>query len=166
MFEWLKTILILPFNVVVIIPSLILYLSNYSYKMPNKVFLIIGIILFILGLFLAIWTMVLFNNIGKGTPAPWNPPKNLVIEGPYCYVRNPMIIGILLILTSEYFLLNSIQILWWVILFFIINNIHFRIFEEKQLEKNFGEDYIKYKKNVPMWLPRLTPWRPTPYTRK
>ena len=160
MLEWFKTILILPFNVVVIIPSLILYFSNYSYRMPDKVFLITGIILFISGLFLAIWTMVLFNNVGEGTPAPWNPPKKLVIEGPYCCVRNPMIIGILLILTSEYFVLNSIQILWWVILFFIINNIHFHVFEEKQLEKNFGEDYIKYKKNVPMWLPRLTPWRP------
>lgn len=157
--EWLKSILVLPFNVVVVIPSLILYFSGYNYNTPEKVFLISGILLLIFGLYLAVRTMVLFNNVGKGTLAPWAPPKNLVVEGPYCYVRNPMIIGVLLILISEYFLLNALPILWWAVLFFIINNIYFRIYEEKQLKKNFGEDYIKYKKNVPMWIPRLTPWK-------
>lgn len=159
MFEWMKSILILPFNVAVVIPACILYFSNYHYKMPDKVFLIIGIFLLIAGLFLAIWTMILFNNVGKGTLAPWNPPQKLVVEGPYCYVRNPMIIGVLLILTAEYFLFNAVQILWLVILFFVINNIYFYVFEERQHENNFGDDYRKYKKNVPMWIPRFTPWR-------
>lgn len=103
--------------------------------------------------------MVLFNNVGKGTLAPWNPPENLVVKGPYCYVRNPMIIGVLLVLISEYFLLNAIEILWWAVLFFIINNIYFYVFEERQLENRFGEEYKKYKKNVPMWIPRFTPWK-------
>ena len=156
MFEWLKTILVLPFNVVVIIPALILYFTDYYYIKPDKVFLIAGVLLLVSGLFLAGWTMILFNNVGKGTLAPWNPPKKLVVSGPYCYVRNPMIIGILLILISEYFLLNAIQIFWWAVLFFIINNIYFYVFEEKQLENNFGEAYIRYKKNVPMWIPRCT----------
>ena len=159
MLKWFMSILILPFNVAVIIPALILYFSNYNYRAPDTIFLIAGICILIAGLFLAIWTMVLFNNVGKGTLAPWNPPENLVVEGPYRYVRNPMIIGILMILLSEYLLLDAVQILLWAVLFFIINNIYFRIYEEKQLKKNFGEDYIKYKKNVPMWIPRLTPWK-------
>ena len=159
MFEWLKSILALPFNVVVIIPFLILYFSDYQYKEPEKIFLTAGVLTLAAGLFLAVWTMILFNNIGKGTLAPWNPPKKLVVEGPYCYVRNPMIIGVLLILIAESLILNSIQIFWWVVLFFIINTIHFYIFEEKQLENNFGEDYKNYRKNVPMWIPRFTPWK-------
>ncbi len=158
MFEWFKTILILPFNVIVVIPFFILYFSNYHYHIPDGVFIVIGCIILIAGLFLAGWTMMLFNNIGFGTPAPWNPPKNLVIEGPYCYVRNPMIIGVLLILLAEFFLLHAVQILWWVIIFFVINTIYFRVFEEKQLENNFGDDYRRYRQNVPMWIPRFTPW--------
>ena len=159
MLEWLKTILLLPFNVVVTIPCFILYFSGYHYNSPDIKYLIAGILLLSAGLFLAGWTMVLFNNIGKGTLAPWNPPENLVVKGPYCYVRNPMIIGVLLVLISEYFLLNAIEILWWTVLFFIINNIYFYVFEERQLENRFGEEYKKYKKNVPMWIPRFTPWK-------
>lgn len=159
MLEWLKTILLLPFNVVVIIPCFILYFSGYHYNSPDIKYLIAGILLLSAGLFLAGWTMVLFNNVGKGTLAPWNPPENLVVKGPYCYVRNPMIIGVLLVLISEYFLLNAIEILWWTVLFFIINNIYFYVFEERQLENRFGEEYKKYKKNVPMWIPRFTPWK-------
>ncbi len=159
MLEWLKTILLLPFNVVVTIPCFILYFSGYHYNSPNIKYLIAGILLLSAGLFLAGWTMVLFNNVGKGTLAPWNPPENLVVKGPYCYVRNPMIIGVLLVLISEYFLLNAIEILWWTVLFFIINNIYFYVFEERQLENRFGEEYKKYKKNVPMWIPRFTPWK-------
>lgn len=159
MLEWLKTILLLPFNVVVTIPCFILYFSGYHYNLPNIKYLIAGILLLSAGLFLAGWTMVLFNNVGKGTLAPWNPPENLVVKGPYRYVRNPMIIGVLLVLISEYFLLNAIEILWWTVLFFIINNIYFYVFEERQLENRFGEEYKKYKKNVPMWIPRFTPWK-------
>lgn len=159
MLEWLKTILLLPFNVVVTIPCFILYFSGYHYNSPDIKYLIAGILLLSAGLFLAGWTMVLFNNVGKGTLAPWNPPENLVVKGPYCYVRNPMIIGVLLVLISEYFLLNAIEILWWTVLFFIINNIYFYVFEERQLENRFGEEYKKYKKNVPMWIPRFTPWK-------
>ena len=158
MFEWFKTILILPFNVILVIPFLILYFSNYHYQIPDGVFIVIGSIILIAGMFLSGWTMVLFNNTGCGTAAPWNPPKNLVIEGPYCYVRNPMIIGVLLILFAEFFLLNAVQILWWIIIFFVINTIYFRVFEEKQLENNFGDDYRRYRQNVPMWIPRFTPW--------
>lgn len=160
MHEWLKTILLLPFNVIVIIPGIILYFSHYQYKMPSLNFMIIGIALLVTGLFLAGWTMILFNNFGKGTAAPWNPPKNLVIEGPYCYVRNPMITSVILILLSEYFLLGAIQIIWWLLLFFLINNIYFSLFEEKQLENKFGDNYKEYKKNVPRWIPRLTRWKP------
>lgn len=153
--EWLKAIIILPFNVTVVIPSLILYFSKFQYNIPNIIQIIFGIILFIFGLFLAIWTMILFNTIGKGTLAPWAATKHLVIEGPFKITRNPMITGVLSILTAEALILNSINLLYWMIIFFIINCIYFKLFEEKQLERNFGQEYLEYKKKVPMWIPKF-----------
>lgn len=153
--EWLKAIIILPFNVTVVIPYLILYISKFQYNIPNIIQIIFGIILFIFGLFLAIWTMILFNTIGKGTLAPWAAPKHLVVEGPFKIVRNPMITGILSILTAESLILNSINLFYWMIIFFIVNCIYFKLFEEKQLERNFGQEYLEYKKNVPMWIPKF-----------
>lgn len=153
--EWFKAIIILPFNVTVIIPSLILYFSKFKYNIPNILQLIAGIVLLFCGLFLAIWTMILFHKIGKGTLAPWAHTKKLVVQGPFKYVRNPMIIGILSILISESLILNTSNIFYWAVLFFIINCIYFKAFEEKQLIRNFGEEYIEYRKNVPMWIPKF-----------
>ena len=153
--EWIKAILVLPFNVTIVIPLIILFICEYEYTYSGAVFLIIGVSFLILGAFLAIWAMILFQRIGRGTLAPWAATKKLVIEGPYKYVRNPMIIGVLLILTGEAFILNTRFIFYWMLTFFIINCIYFKLFEEKQLEKNFGVEYLEYKKNVPMWFPKL-----------
>lgn len=153
--EWIKAIIILPFNVTVIIPLLILYFTKFQYRVPNIVQLILGVLLLLLGLVLAIWTMVLFQKIGKGTLAPWATTKHLVVEGPFKFVRNPMITGVLLILTAESIILNTMCIFYWAALFFVINCVYFKLFEEKQLERNFGEEYLEYKKNVPMWIPKI-----------
>lgn len=153
--EWIKAIIILPINVTIVIPYLILYFSKFQYNIPNIIQIIFGIILFIFGLFLAIWTMILFNTIGKGTLAPWAAPKHLVVEGPFKIVRNPMITGVLSILTAESLILNSINLFYWMIIFFIVNCIYFKLFEEKQLEKKFGQEYWEYKQKVPMWIPKF-----------
>jgi protein-S-isoprenylcysteine O-methyltransferase Ste14 len=102
--------------------------------------------------------MKLFNGHGKGTAAPWAPPKFLVIAGPYKYVRNPMIISVLMMLAGEALLLNSIHIFWLLMLFLFANMIYFPCFEEKGLEERFGTGYLEYKHNVPRWIPRITPW--------
>ena len=153
--EWIKAIIILPFNVTVVIPCLILYFSKFRYNTPNIIQIILGIVLLSFGLYLAIWTMILFNKIGKGTLAPWAATKHLVVEGPFKITRNPMITGVLCILTSEALILNSLNLFYWMLIFFIINCIYFKLFEEKQLERNFGQEYLEYKKNVPMWIPKF-----------
>ena len=153
--EWIKAIVILPFNVLVIIPALILYFSNYKYSFNGFIPVVIGILFLIFGLTFAIWTMRLFNNIGKGTAAPWAPPKFLVAEGPYKYVRNPMITAVLSILLAESLILNSFAILCWFGGFFILNAIYFPLFEERQLKERFGDEYVEYMRKVPRWIPRL-----------
>lgn len=158
MLQWIKAIIILPFNVLVIIPSIILYLNSYSYSYSGRFHLGIGILFLLVGLFFAGWTMLLFDRIGKGTAAPWAPPKNLVIRGPYKFVRNPMITAVFSILISEYFLLNTSLVLYWLGAFILINMIYIPFVEEKKLEKLFGQDYLEYKRNVPRWIPRFSPW--------
>ena len=158
MFEWIKTIIILPMNVLVFIPFLVLYFTKYTFTKPDIWQIVVGCTLLIFGLSLAFWTMRLFATKGQGTAAPWNPPKNLVVEGPYRHVRNPMITSVLVMLISEAILLSSYVILALFVIFWLLNTIYFPLFEEKDLEKRFGDDYLKYKKNVPAWIPRITPW--------
>jgi protein-S-isoprenylcysteine O-methyltransferase Ste14 len=112
------------------------------------------------GLTVMVITISSFIRLGKGTLAPWAPPKNLVIRGPYRYVRNPMIIGVLTFLIGEAICFQSKIILVRAVCFFVINTIYFIIYEEPNLEDRFGENYCAYKKHVPRWLPRLAPYHP------
>ena len=77
----------------------------------------------------------------------------------YAYVRNPMITGIFLILTGEACLLGSYAIGIWTVLFLVINLIYFPLSEEPGLRARFGKEYDTYCKNVPRYIPRLTPWK-------
>jgi protein-S-isoprenylcysteine O-methyltransferase Ste14 len=67
----------------------------------------------------------LFVQVGRGTPAPWDPPQRLVVEGPYRYVRNPMISSALMMLAGEVLLLGSWPIAVWLLAFFVGNTLYF-----------------------------------------
>jgi protein-S-isoprenylcysteine O-methyltransferase Ste14 len=105
-------------------------------------------------------TISLFANVGEGTLAPWDPPRNLVARGVYRYVRNPMISGVIFILLGEAILLGSLPVLVWFLIGFAVNAIYIPLIEEKRLERRFGDEYLAYKRNVPRWIPRLRPWTP------
>ncbi|KPJ99240.1 MAG: hypothetical protein AMJ60_05705 [Desulfobacterales bacterium SG8_35] len=159
----LKPILILPGTVLVLVPSFILFAyrnTHYSHKLadPDRFIFWLALAAAGPGFFLAVWTVKLFTKFGQGTPAPWDPPKKLVVRGPYRYVRNPMITGVLFMLASETMLFQSWPIFFWLLFFFLLNAFYFPLFEEKSLENRFGADYLEYKKHVPRWIPRLTPW--------
>ncbi|UCD65666.1 MAG: isoprenylcysteine carboxylmethyltransferase family protein [Deltaproteobacteria bacterium] len=161
----LKTIIILPGTVLVFVPTLILiatYNTRFSFELigPDRLLFWPGLAAAGLGLFLAVWTVTLFTKFGQGTPAPWDPPQKLVIRGPYRFVRNPMITGVLSMLLAETLLLKSWPIFLWLLVFFLLNSVYFPLVEERSLEKRFGADYLEYKKHVPRWIPRLTPWKP------
>ena len=157
---WIKAIVILPFNALVVIPCLFLYFSGYALRFNTVPLVALGAVLGIAGLGLAGWTMCLFEKVGKGTAAPWEPPKKLVVRGPYRHVRNPMITSVLVMLLSEYLILDAPAVLIWLGVFFAVNTGYFPLFEERDLEKRFGEAYLEYKRNVPRWIPRLTGWSP------
>ena len=156
--EWIRTIIILPGSVLVFFPALALSLSDYRWEFNSIPLFATGIVLSCAGLSLAAWTMWLFAKRGQGTAAPWNPPKKLVVEGPYRHVRNPMITSVLILLVSEALLLNSWLPMGIFALFLGGNMLYFPLVEEKNLEKRFGQDYLTYKCAVPRWLPRITPY--------
>lgn len=158
--SWIKAILALPFNATVTIPAILFIFSGEAFVLPDIFCGICGFFIFFIGLALAIWTMRLFAKIGKGTLAPWNPTKKLIVQGPYGYVRNPMLSGVLMMILGESLIFGSWCLFGWFAAFLLVNTIYFMLSEEKGLEKRFGREYLEYKKNVPRWIPRLTKWSP------
>lgn len=162
----IKGIVILPGTVLVFVPSLILWLSAGSPVASTPAVHVevrwwVGLVLAVAGLMLAMWTARLFLTMGRGTPAPWTPPRKLVVAGPYRHVRNPMITGVLLMLAAESLLFGSWPIVGWMLVFFLVHGVYLAWAEEPGLERRFGEDYRRYKANVPRWIPRVSPWDPS-----
>jgi len=160
----IKTIIVLPGNVLVFIPAVILWVAKdtkYSAALATtgRLSFWLALVVGSIGFGLAVWTVKIFMGFGQGTPAPWDPPKKFVVRGPYRCVRNPMIIGVLLLLLAEAMMLQSWPIAAWMIVFFIGNAIYFPFVEEKGLEKRFGKDYRRYVAHVPRWIPRLNRWK-------
>jgi protein-S-isoprenylcysteine O-methyltransferase Ste14 len=112
------------------------------------------------GTALALISFRLIMRIGEGTIMPWDPSRKLVVVSLYGYVRNPMILGVLIVLVGEALAFSSVGIGMLALFFFVVNTAYFMLSEERGLEKRFGEEYREYKRNVPRWVPRVTPWRP------
>lgn len=161
----LRTVLVLPGTALVYVPALLLWLFARtglaaSPAGPDQLRFWLGPLIGAAGLGLAVWTVRLFATQGQGTPAPWDPPRKLVVEGPYRHVRNPMISAVLAMQLAEALLLGSWPLAGWMVVFFALNAVYFPLSEEKGLERRFGDDYRRYAANVPRWVPRATPWTP------
>lgn len=127
---------------------------------PALALRLIGGLIFLAGLTLLITTIRMFILIGQGTIMPWDPTRRLITAGLYAYVRNPMILSVLTLQIGEALLFASVGVALLAAVFFIINTLYFTFSEEPGLEKRFGAEYLEYKQHVPMWIPRIKPWRP------
>jgi protein-S-isoprenylcysteine O-methyltransferase Ste14 len=119
---------------------------------------IIGMTCVGVGLLLMVATIRMFVTVGHGTLAPWDPPQHLVMRGVYRHVRNPMISGVLFVLLGESLITASRPLFGWFLIFALINAIYIPLLEEPGLVHRFGDEYRTYKRHVPRWIPRLTPW--------
>lgn len=150
---------ILPVTALIIVPGAILL--NWPLYMDIPILAIkialyvIGGLFVLVGLYMLAVTVRLFIRRGKGTLAPWTPTQKLVIEGPYAYVRNPMITGVLSAIIGEALIFQAWSLLIWASVFFVVNHFYFILSEEPGLKKRFGEEYLRYKKEVPRWIPRM-----------
>jgi protein-S-isoprenylcysteine O-methyltransferase Ste14 len=157
-----RAVLLLPFNVLVVIPALLLLATRsgrWELAGPGDARFWLALACFAGGLALMWQTIRMFERLGDGTLAPWDPTRKLVVAGIYRHVRNPMISGVLLNLLGESLLLRSAALLAWLALFFAANAVYIPLFEEPGLEARFGDDYRRYRHAVPRWVPRLTPWQ-------
>jgi protein-S-isoprenylcysteine O-methyltransferase Ste14 len=96
-----------------------------------------------------------FTFTGRGTPVPSDPPKELVITGPYHYVRNPIYVGVLLIFLGHFLWFG-----YWALLIYMVSaflGVHFFVvlYEEPTLKRKFGAAYEDYVQRVPRWIPRI-----------
>jgi protein-S-isoprenylcysteine O-methyltransferase Ste14 len=164
---WLRHLLsiaILPFTVTVLVPVWIARRNGVSLSVGATVseiaLQLVGIALLGLGLTFFVWSLRRFAVEGEGTLAPWDPPRKLVVRGPYRYVRNPMISGVVMIVLGEAAVLRSWPHAIWALVFFGMNAVWIPAFEEPQLAGRFGESYREYCRNVPRVIPRVTPWEP------
>ena len=155
---------VLPVTVLVLVPVWIASRNGVVARLgasPAEVVLqAAGAPVLALGLFLFAASLSRFAGEGKGTLAPWDPPRRLVVRGPYRYVRNPMISGVLLALAGEALLLVSWPHAAWAALFFGFNATYIPLLEEPGLRRRFGDAYRAYCAHVPRLFPRRTPWSP------
>ncbi|MDH5467216.1 MAG: isoprenylcysteine carboxylmethyltransferase family protein [Candidatus Aminicenantes bacterium] len=117
-----------------------------------------GVLPVLLGVLTYIQCAWSFVSLGKGTPAPVEPPKELVVQGLYKHVRNPMYLGVLFLLMGEAIFFASILIFLYTALMFFCFHIFVVVYEEPNLRARFGDLYTKYRDSVPRWIPR---WRKT-----
>ena len=161
-FRHLLSIALLPFSVTVLIPYWIARRNATSFHVAGTSFelamRIASAPVFWVGFSLFLTSVVMFFRHGRGTLAPWDPPRKLVVKGPYRYVRNPMISGVIIILLGESMFLISRPHLAWALIFFSLNAFWIPLFEEPILRQQFGDDYREYCANVPRLVPRLRPW--------
>ena len=161
----LLSIALLPFTVAVLVP---LWIARRSDATPalgasagELVVQLLGLAVLGVGLVLFGASLRRFATEGEGTLAPWDPPRRLVVRGPYRFVRNPMISGVVFVLFAEALLLLSFPHATWALAFLGINLVYIPLFEEPQLEQRFGDAYREYCRNVPRLVPRLRQWSPT-----
>lgn len=121
---------------------------------------VIGLLLIALGALLYAWCAWEFAVAGRGTPAPIDPPKVLVARGLYRVVRNPMYVGVVLVLSGESLVFGSWALLRYAVLVWLCFHLFVVLYEEPALRRKFGASYEEYCRRVWRWTPRLPPrWR-------
>jgi protein-S-isoprenylcysteine O-methyltransferase Ste14 len=142
--------LALPTVIAGLVPTLVVRDAT-----PNQGTLFAGIALLGAGSFLLLWCVRDFFVSGKGTLAPWDPPKHLVVVGLYHYLRNPMYLSVLTVVAGWSLLYASTSLA--IYLAFLAVAFHLRVIlhEEPWLHRQFGVEWEAYSAAVSRWLPRL-----------
>ena len=132
-----------------------LVLLRQGPQIETGVFALLAFPLWLVGGSILLWSFWNFLHEGRGTPAPTDPPKELVAAGFYRYVRNPMYVGILLLLIGHFLWLGY----WWLLVYtgfaFLNTHLFVVLYEEPTLKKKFGATYEEYLRRVPRWIPKF-----------
>lgn len=150
----LVAFIILPGVFALVLPPLIGAIDPWRHDVMPA-----GLTVMALGIFLLLWCVRDFNVSGKGTLAPWDPPKHLVIVGLYRHVRNPMYIGVLTLVAGWAIYLLSPVVAIYALTLVLGFQIRVITNEEPWLASKFGAEWSAYASAVSRWCPRLSPWQ-------
>jgi protein-S-isoprenylcysteine O-methyltransferase Ste14 len=120
----------------------------------------VGVILTAIGFPVLLGAIYKFATDGLGTPAPTAPTQHLVISGPHRFVRNPMYIAVVSMIVGQALLLGQAALLWYAAIVALATAAFVRFYEEPTLQGQFGDEYVRYRRAVHAWLPRITPYQP------
>lgn len=121
--------------------------------------LVLGTLATLAGIAVLLHAFARFALDGAGTPAPVAPTQTLVVGGVYRFVRNPMYLAVIAIVLGQVLLFGSAALAVYAALVTAAMVAFVRLYEEPTLARRYGASYEDYRRNVPGWLPRATPWR-------
>ena len=143
----LLAVLVLPGVVAFLVPLLLL-----APRGPGSFVSSLGVIPLGLGIIVLIWCVREFYVAGRGTLAPWAPPQKLVVSGLYHVSRNPMYVGVLLILGGWALGFRSWRLAAYAFVVMIAFHLRVVLHEEPWLARKHGEEWMNYKAHVPRWF--------------
>jgi protein-S-isoprenylcysteine O-methyltransferase Ste14 len=144
---------LLPGTVTVLIPYWILS-SGAGISPEHEALRYFGFPPIVIGAAGLLWCIWEFFSEGRGTLAPVDPPRHLVVRGLYRYVRNPMYVSVVMILIGEASLFMLTRVLLEAVVFVVLAYLFVVFYEEPILRRQFGESYERYVQNVGRWIPR------------
>ncbi|MCP2032632.1 protein-S-isoprenylcysteine O-methyltransferase Ste14 [Okibacterium sp. HSC-33S16] len=158
---WIGTFVFLflaPGIVAGLVPWLISGWRPHDWGQVGWVIVPVGWLAIVLGTGFLLVAFCLFA-LHRGTPAPVAPTETLVVTGIYRFVRNPMYLSVLVIILGQALLVGSWGLVAYAAVLLVSVVAFVKGYEEPTLTSTYGEYYREYRRNVPGWLPRLTPWR-------
>jgi protein-S-isoprenylcysteine O-methyltransferase Ste14 len=144
--------IIIPGTVAVYIPLIIMRGTVIT---SPPLLLVIGILLMVVGGSIYAWTVWDFASYGRGTPLPIDAPIKLVVRGLYQYIRNPMYLGVILVILGWSAIFASGWLLIYALVVWVVMNLFVSFYEEPQLKMLFGTEYEAYRAAVRRWVPRI-----------
>jgi protein-S-isoprenylcysteine O-methyltransferase Ste14 len=138
-----------------IVPARLLLWSGISRPPGLGVPQAAGILVALAGGALALWCVLTFAVAGRGTPAPFDPPRRLVARGPYRFARNPMYLGATVALGGAALFYESIALAGYTVLFVLVAHGFVIWYEEPHLRRVFADEYRTYCGRVHRWWPAL-----------
>lgn len=132
-----------------------LVLLRQGPQVETGVFSYLAFPLWILSGVILLWSFWNFLHEGRGTPAPVDPPKVLVVTGFYRYVRNPMYVGVIAANLGHFLWFGYWSLLIYTLVVFVAFNTFVAYYEEPTLRRKFGATYEEYLRKVPRWIPRF-----------
>jgi protein-S-isoprenylcysteine O-methyltransferase Ste14 len=139
--------------VLVFVPARLLSWSSLPRPRHVGAYQVAGACLVVAGGALVLWCVLAFALVGKGTPAPFDPPQRLVVRGPYRFVRNPIYIGAIIAMIGAALFYGSWPLVGYSAVLGLGFHLLVRLYEEPTLQRMFGEEYEEYRRRVRRWLP-------------